>query len=93
MPGARRDEYIYNLKPEDYYQGPGINDYDPKEGMVWMFGIGIKKRGKKKKIPIYIKIYITKVNGAPNFVYHSTKPSLTWFSLINKNYDKSIYRR
>ena len=47
MPGARRDEYIYNLKPEDYYQGPGINDYDPKEGMVWMFGIGIKKRGKK----------------------------------------------
>lgn len=64
MPGARRDEYIYNLKPEDYYQGPGINDYDPKEGMV-----------------------------RPTFVYHSTKPSLTWFSLINKNYDKSIYRR
>ena len=54
MPGARRDEYIYNLKPEDYYQGPGINDYDPKEGMVWMFGIGIKKRGKKKKIPIFL---------------------------------------
>ena len=75
MPGARRDEYIYNLKPEDYYQGPGINDYDPKEGMVWMFGIGIKKRGKKKKIPIYIKIYITKVNGAPNFCisFHEAK--------------------
>ena len=75
MPGARRDEYIYNLKPEDYNQGPGINDYDPKEGMVWMFGIGIKKRGKKKKIPIYIKIYITKVNGAPNFCisFHEAK--------------------
>ncbi len=75
MPGARRDEYIYNLKPKDYYQGPGINDYDPKEGMVWMFGIGIKKRGKKKKIPIYIKIYITKVNGAPNFCisFHEAK--------------------
>ena len=52
------------------------NDYDDQEGDVWMFGIGIKKkRGKKKKIPIYIKIYITKVNGAPNFCisFHKAK--------------------
>ena len=31
MPGTRRDEYIYNLKPEDYYQGPGINDTTQKK--------------------------------------------------------------
>ena len=60
MPGARRDEYIYNLKPEDYYQGPGINDYDPKEGMVWMFGIGIKKRGKRKRYLYILKSTLQK---------------------------------
>lgn len=58
--GSKRDEYILNLQPEDYYQGPDVNDYDSEEGSVWMFGIGIKKRGRGKKIPIYIKIYITK---------------------------------
>ena len=65
--GSKRDEYILNLLPEDYYQGPDENDYDKKEGPVWMFGIGIKKRGKKKKLPIYIKIYITKTEGASNY--------------------------
>ncbi len=65
--GSKRDEYILNLRPEDYYQGPDENDYDKDEGPVWMFGIGIKKRGKKKKLPIYIKIYITKTEGASNY--------------------------
>lgn len=69
-----------NLKVEDYFQGPGINDYDAEEGNVWMFGIGIKKKGKGKPIPIYIKIYITKVNGAPNFCisFHKAKGKMTF---------------
>ena len=55
------------------YKGDNISiskkyyDYDKEEGPVWMFGIGIKKRGKKKKLPIYIKIYITKTEGASNY--------------------------
>jgi hypothetical protein len=65
--GSKRDQYILNLRPEDYYQGPDTNDYDEEEGPVWMFGIGIKKRGKKGKVPIYIKIYITKAEGASNY--------------------------
>ncbi len=63
----KRDQYILNLKPEDYYQGPDKNEYDDEEGLVWMFGIEIKKRGKKEIYPIYIKIYITKTEGAPNY--------------------------
>ncbi len=65
--GNKRDQYILNLLPEDYYQGPDENDYDSAEGPVWMFGIGIKKKKGKKKIPIYIKIYVTKTEGAPNY--------------------------
>ena len=74
------DEYILALKPEDYYQGPDKNDYDPEEGNVWMFGIGIKKRGRGKKIPIYIKIYITKINGAANYCisFHKAKFEMTF---------------
>lgn len=67
MPAGKRDEYILNLNPEDYYQGPDTNDYDSEEGAVWMFGIGIRKHGRGKKIPIYIKIYITKAEGASNY--------------------------
>lgn len=80
MPPDDRKKYIMNLKVEDYFQGPGINDYDAEEGNVWMFGIGIKKRGKGKPIPIYIKIYITKVNGAPNFCisFHKAKRKMTF---------------
>lgn len=75
MPASKRDEYILSLKPEDYYQGPDKNDYNAEEGDVWMFGIGIRKKGRGKKIPIYIKIYITKVNGAPNYCisFHKAK--------------------
>ncbi len=65
--GSKRDWYILNLKPEDYYQGPDDNDYVEDEGPVWMFGIGIKKKRKRGKIPIYIKIYITRTEGAPNY--------------------------
>lgn len=65
--GRKRDEYILNLTVEDYYQGPDENDYDIDEGPVWMFGIGIKKRGKREKVPIYIKIYVTKAENAPNY--------------------------
>ena len=36
IPASKRDEYILSLKPEDYYQGPDVNDYDPEEGNVWM---------------------------------------------------------
>ena len=77
---SKRNEYILSLRPEDYYQGPGVNDYDPEEGDVWMFGIGIKKRGRGKKIPIYIKIYITKVNGAANYCisFHIAKFEMTF---------------
>lgn len=80
IPASKRDEYILSLIPEDYYQGPDVNDYDPEEGNVWMFGIGIKKRGRGKKIPIYIKIYITKVNGAPNYCisFHIAKFEMTF---------------
>ena len=80
IPASKRDEYILSLKPEDYYQGPGVNDYDPEEGDVWMFGIGIKKIGRGKKIPIYIKIYITKVNGAANYCisFHIAKFNMTF---------------
>ena len=60
MPPDERTTYLYNLESTDYYQGPGKNDYDDQEGDVWMFGIGIKKkRGKKKKIPIYISAACT----------------------------------
>lgn len=52
LSGSKRDELILNLKPEDYYQGPDTNQDDSEEGDVWMFGIGIKKRGKRKKIPM-----------------------------------------
>lgn len=77
---SKRDEYILSLRPEDYYQGPDANDYDPEEGDVWMFGIGIKKRGKRKKIPIYIKIYITRVDGAANYCisFHVAKFEMTF---------------
>ena len=51
---SKRDECILSLKPEDYYQGPDVNDYDSEDGDVWMFGIGIKKRGRGKTIPIYL---------------------------------------
>lgn len=44
MPASKRDEYLLSLKPEDYYQGPDKNEYDEKEGDVWMFGIGVKRR-------------------------------------------------
>ena len=75
-----RDNYIFALKPEDYYQGPDKNDYDSEEGNVWMFGIGIKKKRKRKIIPIYIKIYITKVNGAANYCisFHEAKYPMTF---------------
>ena len=80
MPASKRDEYILSLKPEDYYQGPDDNDYASEEGDVWMFGIGIKKNGRGPKIPIYIKIYITKVNGAPNYCisFHRAKFAMTF---------------
>jgi len=65
--GNKRDEYILNLQPEDYYQGPDRNEYHSDEGKVWMFGIGIKKRGRGKKIPVYIKIFITKASNASNY--------------------------
>ncbi len=78
--GKKRDEYILNLQPEDYYQGPDENDYDPEEGHVWIFGIGIKKHGRGKKIPIYIKIYITKTEGASNYCisFHVAKYEMTF---------------
>ena len=56
-----------NLNIEDYYQGPGKNQSSPNDGDVWMFGIGIKKKRGRKKIPIYIKIYITKAKGTANY--------------------------
>lgn len=31
IPASKRDEYILSLNPEDYYQGPDVNDYDPEE--------------------------------------------------------------
>ncbi|MBQ6578314.1 MAG: toxin [Bacteroidales bacterium] len=65
--GDKRKELIYKLKPEDYYQGPDSNDYDSTEGDVWMFGIGVRKNGKGKTYPVYIKIYITKICNAPNY--------------------------
>lgn len=75
LPPNTRDEYILNLLPEDYYQGPSDNEYGEDEGQVWMFGIGIKKKGKGKKIPIYIKIYITKYANAPTYCisFHKAK--------------------
>ncbi len=80
MPASKRDEYILSLRPEDYYQGPDVNDYDPNEGDVWMLGIGIRKNGKGPIIPIYIKIYITKVNGAANYCisFHRAKFEMTF---------------
>ncbi|MBO4427581.1 MAG: toxin [Bacteroidales bacterium] len=80
IPASRRDEYILSLKPEDYYQGPDVNDYDREEGEVWMFGIWVKKRGRGRKIPIYIKVYITKANGAPNYCisFHIAKFTMTF---------------
>ena len=80
MPASKRDEFILALKPEDYYQGPDENEYDSGEGNVWMFGIGIKKKGKGPKIPIYIKIYITRVNNAPNYCisFHRAKFAMTF---------------
>ncbi len=80
LPAGKRDEYILSLRPEDYYQGPAENDYDPEEGNVWMFGIGIKKNGRGKKIPIYIKIYITKINGVANYCisFHKAKFEMTF---------------
>ncbi len=76
----KRNEYILSLKPEDYYQGPDKNEYDPEEGDVWMFGIGIKKNGRRKKIPIYIKIYITKEAGKANYCisFHKAKFPMTF---------------
>jgi len=80
MPASQRDEYLLSLKPEDYYQGPDVNDYDANEGAVWMFGIGVKKKGRGKKIPIYIKIFITRENGAPNYCisFHKAKFKMTF---------------
>ncbi len=76
----KRDEYIFSLRPEDYYQGPDSNDYDNEDGDVWMFGIGIKKRGRGKKIPVYIKIYITNVNARANYCisFHIAKFEMTF---------------
>ena len=75
LPPNKRDEYILNLLPEDYYQGPSDNEYGEDEGPVWMFGIGIKKKGKGKKIPIYKKIYITKYANTSTYCisFHKAK--------------------
>lgn len=67
MQPQKRDEYLLALRPEDYYQGPDVNDYNADEGEVWMFGIGIRKHGKGRIIPIYIKIYITNKNGKATY--------------------------
>lgn len=32
LPSNKRDEYILNLLPEDYYQGPSDNEYGEDEG-------------------------------------------------------------
>jgi hypothetical protein len=80
LPGNKRDEYILNLKSEDYYQGPDTNLGDSKKGDVWIFGIGIKKHGKGKKIPIYIKIYITRTANSANYCisFHIAKFKMTF---------------
>ena len=73
MPASKRDEYILSLKPEDYYQGPDKNDYDPEEGDVWMFGIGIRKNGRGPKILRYI---LPRLTAHPIIVYPSIVLSL-----------------
>lgn len=80
LPAYKRDEYIMNLSPEDYYQGPSVNDYGSDEGSVWMFGIGVKKKGERKKVPIYIKIYITKAANASMYCisFHKAKFAMTF---------------
>lgn len=73
--GDKRDKVIYNLNARDYYQGPESNINNPNEGNVWMFGVGVYERNKRKKIPIYIKIYITVLQGEPNYCisFHRAK--------------------
>ena len=75
MRASDRSKYLYELTPQNYYQGPGKNNYSDEEGDVWMFGIGIKKKRSKRIIPIYIKIYITRRNGEANFCisFHEAK--------------------
>lgn len=61
--GSKRDEYILNLQPEDYYQGPDVNDYDSEEGTVWMSGcLDVwhwykEKRQRKKDSDIHQNLY------------------------------------
>lgn len=90
--GSKRDEYILNLQPEDHYQGPDVNDYDSEEGSVWMFGIGIKKRGRGKKIPIYIKFISPRQQTHRPIVYHFILQDLKWSFLLRISYEKSIQR-
>ena len=76
LPGKARDRYIINLKAEDYCKGPEPNDYDHDDGPVWIFGIGIKRKGKGQKIPIYIKIYISRAFGTFCISFHIAKYDL-----------------
>lgn len=74
--GDKRDKYILKLRAVDYCKGPEPNDYDHDDGPVWIFGIGIRKNGKGKKIPIYIKIYISKASGTFCISFHVAKYEL-----------------
>ena len=76
LPGKARDRYIINLKAEDYCKGPEPNDYDHDDGPVWIFGVGIKRKGKGQKIPIYIKIYISRAFGTFCISFHIAKYEL-----------------
>ena len=46
----KRIEYLFNLRPEDYYSGPNKDTYDPGKPDYYEFGIQIK--GKE----VYVKI-------------------------------------
>lgn len=76
LPPNKRDEYILNLLPEDYYQGPSDNEYGAKEGPVWIFGIGIKKRVRVRKYQYTLKYILQDMRMHQLTASHSIKRSL-----------------
>ncbi|MDP2301005.1 MAG: toxin [Ignavibacteria bacterium] len=52
----QRLEYIKSIKPENYFNGPNDDAYDPQSPPNWEFGMNIKRH------EVYIKINLGKTN-------------------------------
>lgn len=83
-------EFIKKLTPSNYYQGPKPDtDNIPSKGPLWVFGMFIKPKNKKRKnekLEFYIKIQI----GWPNkevicISFHPKEENITYPLATSEN--------